>query len=551
MEEKKRRSPVVDPQEVIRDLEDSAATDNADPLLALRALVWAAALPPLSLRLKEDEWWMLLGTLQNFRECAMTHDPISPFKLIAVAELGLTLSWNLRSLPSCRRMRSTSEAALKQWCVGQTPSISASLESLAAARLTLGSLVRCRLLMEASARGERSKNETTRKNRRSIGKAWEATLYQVGAELTGWIAGITRSNGTQALTAATKKDVRDDLGEQGLLMRAAEFDHDTLAPAIQSALGATPSQKGLAWQVNLPEAMLHDDDVKVACMLPEWDVRRGRMFVRYRGREIDFELLAGKSVLISGALETEVRVNDKVLHGDDTWEVACEYTDDDVHYLELEQSLAQGFALQRQFILFREDRCVMLADAVVKSKPDLAKQANRTDQIDYQLRLPLGQRISVQSDEAVHELFLTDSKRRAMIFPLSLDEWRGGPQRGGLRPTDDGHLVMQRRGVHQLYAPLWFDFSRGRFNQKRTWRTLTVGQDLQPVPNSIATAFRIQVGREQWLLYRSLADRVPRTFFGKQMIAGFYAARFDASEQTYEDLITVEDNTTETNSAPK
>jgi hypothetical protein len=69
---------------------------------------------------------------------------------------------------------------------------------------------------------------------------------------------------------------------------------------------------------------------------------------------------------------------------------------------------------------------------------------------------------------------------------------------------------------------------------------LTVGESLHEVPDRHATAHRIQLGRWQWIVYRSLMPSGPRTFFGKQMIADFYCARFDADSQTYEDLITVE-----------
>jgi hypothetical protein len=38
-----------------------------------------------------------------------------------------------------------------------------------------------------------------------------------------------------------------------------------------------------------------------------------------------------------------------------------------------------------------------------------------------------------------------------------------------------------------------------------TWRRITVAENLALVPREVAAAYRVQVGREQWLFYRSLA----------------------------------------------
>jgi hypothetical protein len=71
---------------------------------------------------------------------------------------------------------------------------------------------------------------------------------------------------------------------------------------------------------------------------------------------------------------------------------------------------------------------------------------------------------------------------------------------------------------------------------------LTVAQQLRIVAPQIAAAYRIQVGSSQWVLYRSMSEPAVRTFFGRQLISDFYCARFDRDEQTYEDLITVEES---------
>ena len=81
-----------------------------------------------------------------------------------------------------------------------------------------------------------------------------------------------------------------------------------------------------------------------------------------------------------------------------------------------------------------------------------------------------------------------------------------------------------------------------RFDRKRTWRKLTVADDLRIVSDAEAVGFRVQVGSEQWMMYRSLANQINRSVLGKHLVADFFAARFYASDGSFEELVTVDDN---------
>jgi hypothetical protein len=59
------------------------------------------------------------------------------------------------------------------------------------------------------------------------------------------------------------------------------------------------------------------------------------------------------------------------------------------------------------------------------------------------------------------------------------------------------------------------------------------------VGKDVAQAFRLQIGKEQWVLYRSLTPRIRRTVMGLHLNTEFYAARFQASDGSYEPLIEV------------
>ena len=78
-----------------------------------------------------------------------------------------------------------------------------------------------------------------------------------------------------------------------------------------------------------------------------------------------------------------------------------------------------------------------------------------------------------------------------------------------------------------LAASLLFDLKPKRSLKPRTWRSLTVAENLEIVPKDLAVAFRVQIGKQQWLFYRSLARTGNRTFLGENVVDEFYAGRID------------------------
>ena len=557
-----------EPSEAIRQFQESIQQRRCSLAVAGEAAIWAAAMPGLLNHLDENEWWSLLGAIQDFRDGFNHRDPFDPAALLGVAEIGLTLAWGLRALPSCRRLSESSTAALRRWCEQDDLAVTTVLSRPHEARLVLASLLRIRKLLPAVAalaKSSRKKKKNRPDRKREKNKplvALAGKLDETGIELATWVAAITRPGGVQTLSPLVQRDIRDDLGDDGLLSWAAALESDVLTPAMQASLGKSKTGGRLAWQVSLPESMLHDDDAKIACLLPEWDVRRGRMIVDYRDKTTRLEILAGKKPILSGACESSLLVDGQPVRAIGDWVSTCEYTDDDVHYLELEQPHEDGYVLQRQLMVIREDRCCFYADAVIQGRlqwqdgepartPVSDKNGPRQNAsqplplIEYRVRIPLADSIQLKPQKQTHECFLEDGRRRAMVLPLSAGEWRNVAMESpvtSLESTTDRHLLLTACGRGQLYAPLWIDLSRWRFSSKRTWRRLTVAHQLRQLPPSSAVAYRIQVGASQWILYRSMTPPSPRTFFGKHMIADFYCARFDASESSFEDLITVEDD---------
>jgi len=324
------------------------------------------------------------------------------------------------------------------------------------------------------------------------------------------------------------------------------IDEEALSPAVAASLGQSPRGGRLAWEVSLPEAMWHDDEAGVAALLPEWDVRRGRTFVDYRGPDVVLEIMAGRRLLIDGVTQTMIDVDGQSQQPTGPWQSVCQYTDDDVHYLEIEQAYSGGVTLQRQIMVVRDDRCVMLSDAVVPTRHFSNVAQDQLPSVRCLTRVPLAAGISVETDEETRELFLGDKKRRALAVPLAASEWRIASTHSRLEVSDDRHLILTTTGRGAIYSPLWLDFQPRRFRRKRTWRQLTVADRLQILPRNVASAFRMQIGSEHWVVYRGLTSTrestgvTPRSFLGKHMVAEFFAARFHPGDGGMEDLVTVD-----------
>ena len=491
-------------------------------LVATESVVWAAALPALAHLMPQNSWWQLLSGLQQANEAALQRShTYASAHLVLGGELGLTLAGCLSKLPHCKQLQQPSIKAVQQWCENNVESVADSIQPIRDGRMVLASLIR--------SKGWIASFET---------KKAQKKINATGQWLATWVAATTRPDGTTAFSSASRKAIKSDLGPDGLLEQAKQFDRDTLAPAIDAALGKKPTGGRLAWEISLPTAMHHESDNKLIAMQCEWDVPHAKVVLDYSGEDIVIEISAGKKLVLAGKWQTQIEIGEEEQLPADSWTEVCEFTDDDVHYLEIEQLWSGGVTLQRQILQFREDRALLLADAVLMPKGGQEPPGR----IQYSSRLPITQPFSAVEEPETRELNLADKRSRVLAIPLAANEWKIGPSDATLRCSDDHHLVSSCTGVERLYCPLWLDFTPRRFRRKRTWRQLTVADQLRIVPTNEAVAYRIQQGSEQWVVYRSLDGVACRTFLGKHILADFFCSRFHPGEGDQEELITVDDH---------
>ena len=167
--------------------------------------------------------------------------------------------------------------------------------------------------------------------------------------------------------------------------------------------------------------------------------------------------------------------------------------------------------------LARNDLVLLLADCVL---------SRGEAQWTYRGRLPMPAGVRFQASRALREGFLTGGRRRALVLPLALPEWRADARVGQLTADAGGLELFQSAEGAGMFAPLWFDLDPRRLAKPATWRRLTVAENRQVVSDETAVGYRAMVGRRQWLVYRSLGPRGNRTLLGHNLVSQTLVARF-------------------------
>jgi len=270
--------------------------------------------------------------------------------------------------------------------------------------------------------------------------------------------------------------------------------------------------------VYFPDSAVHTEWGEIAILRPNWLRGGENLVVTYSDRTFNSELNCGSSTICSGRWNTRISVDGRLLELQSDWEQNCWHSDDDVDYLELEAELNDGWRLERQILLAREDHFLFVADVLLGS--------SEAD-IEYRNVFPLADGIRFDAAAETHEGYVVANRRLGLMMPLALSEWRVAKADGTLEATAEGLELRQTVRASRLYAPLFVDLDRKRMNKPFTWRHLTVAENLQIQPRSAAGGYRVQVGEGQWLFYRSLTPPANRTLLGQNLFHEFYAGRFD------------------------
>ena len=273
---------------------------------------------------------------------------------------------------------------------------------------------------------------------------------------------------------------------------------------------------------------------------------------------IDFKSQSDRSVLLEVALRNEpllfglwtfdVHLGKKALSPTGKWSKICEHTEKGCNYIEIELHLSGDYRLQRSLLVNPKDKLLLLTDTV------LADEEHKThESLSYRAEFYVSPKLRAKtSAEATEIEFRSVGRNAAPVFrvlPLALPEWTtakpidtkptGGLVNGTLSEMEGKLILQQDSAGKSLFVPIFFDLDTDRLSQRYTWRQLSVGENLRRVREDEAVGYRIQLGQEQFLLYRSLTEQANRTVLGHNLMDDFCFARFDP-ETGVDPLIAVE-----------
>lgn len=309
--------------------------------------------------------------------------------------------------------------------------------------------------------------------------------------------------------------------------------------AIMTLADLTPAQmkrkqaKTSVDRSELPALTHYCDTARAACMQTDWFKRSGRLAIDFSDSPLSVEIVGPKGVsLLSGRWSLSIALDGQPQIQQDDWQEVCWYSDEEVDYLEVEARFGEHCCVQRQLMLFREEGLIMLADAML---------GERAGKWALESSVPLAAGVRAEAAAATRESWLiTPQGERCLVLPLALPEWRRQLGSGKLLLENDALTLSATTDAARLYAPVLLSVKTGHAAKPLTWRQLTVAENLDIVPPSVAAAYRVQIGRDQWLIYRTLAEATRRTALGMHTVYDFFAGRFDGETGDVDTLVEVE-----------
>jgi hypothetical protein len=346
------------------------------------------------------------------------------------------------------------------------------------------------------------------------------------------VAGMCRADGSLALSNGLAK------GLHGVWTTAAASVLQRVratSPAIQylASLGSRPSN-GHAPAARV-RPVFQSDVSRLACLRNDWRVDANSLVVSYDRRFPTLELSAIGKILLSGDWEIDLKVDGRPLAISGSWTCGCWYSDEEADYLELQTTLNESVRIERQILLSRKDDPLFLGD-VIYAAPGA--------RVDYASRLPLvgGTKVIVETESRACRIATKAASAR--VLPVGLPYSRVVGTAGGLK-DDAGRMELRQTGIGGLYAPLVIDWTASRKRAPAVWQPLTVAQNGATLSASVAAGFRLQIGKMQWLIFRSLLHSLePRSVLGHHTMYETVIGRF-LPNGTVEPIILVEQNCAE------
>ncbi len=486
---------------------------------ALECLVVAHALPRIADAVLPDFWWALVDALWQIVQSAgdWRIDAELPAEQglaqqMLAGELPLTLAYLLPEMRPVAKLRASASEALAEGLAELTNG-NGLLQGkyLDFQRPLLACWTRCRAMGEQLKKG-----------------CWNRKTQDQYQWCVTHALGLSSPQGTPLLGQLHGEAWTGDFLRTAIGVGGDRAD----ATAARSIFGKKLSGGILGKPEEVePETSDNCEWAGVAYMRTAWERKAPMLAIDYSTPDLRLECWSGSQPLFSGIWSWETTLNGKRLEPVGSWDESCWFSDDDVDFLELSIELAGGAQLERQILLARGEMFLLLVDYVIDTKGG---------KLCHRYRLPLDREVQFTPELETREGLLTAGKTVGRVLPLALPEWRSDPRVGQLSSVD-GHLELkQEREGENIACPLLIDLKKSRAKKECTWRQLTVAQSLEIQSHDVAVGFRAQCGKQQWLIYRSLAEAANRTLLGQNLSVECLVARFLTPSGEIDELLEIE-----------
>jgi hypothetical protein len=246
------------------------------------------------------------------------------------------------------------------------------------------------------------------------------------------------------------------------------------------------------------------------------------VLLEYRDTVPRLEIAVGDRLLVDGPWPWRIDCDGEPLDAEGPWAFSGMESDRKSTFFEITAPLTGGLRLERTVVILPADRIVVLADAITRTQEAAGAPALRLAS-----QVPLAPGLEADQPGETREVLVYDTGMRCMALPLGLGEWKAAG--GGEFAASSAGLALEQHGAGRLHSALWLDCDPRRLGRPVTWRQLTVADTRINLPRSMAAGYRVQVGHEQWLLYRALDEPRNRTLLGCNVSCEFLLGRMGRS----------------------
>ena len=266
----------------------------------------------------------------------------------------------------------------------------------------------------------------------------------------------------------------------------------------------------------LPAASSISEWGQIGVLQSSWKAGCPKVGIAFGDKKVALDICHGLS-LVAGECTPELIIDGRPANVISEIGVSAYLKVDKGDLIELEIEYEEA-VVQRQILFLSSDKLLFVNDVVCCR--DVAE-------LQYSSKFSLCDGIEIVRETESNEFYLKNNGRFSLVMPLAMPEWKLQQDRANVLFEDRQFIVSKTITGRGLSFPVVFDLDFKRSLQPRTWRRLTVAEAMKPVGDDMAAAYRVQIGKEQWLFYRSISSKGNRTFLGQNYADEFLVGKID------------------------